>query len=95
MRPTRCQQFNCRQIIAVLAGETSETAAMEKIREARDLVLRINALINRLAETNPNRALAQRCANALTVAERSPLHDELASTMHSLEALLAKEFRIE
>ena len=93
-RPARCRLFNCRQICRVTAGEASEEAALKMIREARGLVASINALINRLAETNPNRALAQRCANALTAPERTPLHEELAATMQKLEELLAKEFRI-
>lgn len=65
------------------------------IGEARELVASVNALIDQLAATNPNRALAQRCANALTASERTPLHEKLATAMQKLETLLAKEFRIE
>ena len=92
-RPARCRLFNCRQLLRVTADETAEASALEKIGEALCLVTRVNALINQLAETNPNRALAQRCANALTTPDWTPLHGELQSTMHELEALLVREFR--
>jgi hypothetical protein len=92
-RPARCRHFNCRQILRVTADKSAEASALEKIREAHSLVTRVNALINRLAETNPNRALAQRCANALTTPDWTPLHGELQATMLELETLLAREFR--
>ncbi len=94
-RPARCREFNCRLVIRVSAGKASEEMALEAIGEARALVVRVNALIGRLAETNPNRGLAQRCANALTASELTPLHHELAATMQRLEELLVKEFRVE
>ena len=94
-RPVRCRLFNCRQILRVATGSTTEIRAREKIGEARGLAGRVNALIGRIAETNPNRALAQRCANALTTSAWSPLHDELESAMRELESLLEREFRVE
>jgi len=92
-RPARCRDFNCRQLLGVAAGEITEASALEKIREARARVARVNALIERIAETNPNRALAHRCANALTSPERTPLHEQLESAMRGLETLLEKDFR--
>jgi Fe-S-cluster containining protein len=96
-RPARCRLFNCRQILAVEAGSVSEANALEKIRNARAQVARVNELIARLGESNPARSLAHRTANALTLAEgaeRTELHDELDATMKGLEGFLAKEFRI-
>jgi hypothetical protein len=92
-RPARCRLFKCRQLLRVTADESAESSALEMIGEARILVARVNALISLLAETNPNRALAKRCANALTTSDWTPLHDELQSTMHALETLLDREFR--
>ena len=94
-RPDRCRHFNCRQLLRVATSETTETSALQNIEEARNLSARVNALVSRLAETNPNRSLAQRCANALTDSERTPLHDELESAMRELESLLAREFRVD
>ena len=96
-RPLRCRRFNCRQIEGVEAGTFSEDSALEKIREARKRVARVNELIARTGETNPARSLAHRVANALTLptgAERTPQHDELDAAMRLLEELLGKEFRV-
>ena len=93
-RPARCQQFRCRQLLRLTADPDAEASALEKIAAARDLVARVNALICQVAETNPNRSLAQRCANALTTTERIPLHNELQSAMRELESLLDQSFRV-
>ena len=34
-RPARCRLFNCRQLLGVASGETTETDALGKIRTAR------------------------------------------------------------
>jgi hypothetical protein len=94
-RPQRCRLFNCRQLLRVEAGDITESAALEKIYEAKSRTVRVENLIDRLAETNPRRALAQRCANALTGTENNPLHAELKSAMSELEALLKTDFRVE
>jgi hypothetical protein len=93
-RPQRCRLFNCRQLLLVTAGEISEDAALEKIHNARRRAMHVDVLIHRIAETNPRRALAQRCANALTTAERTPSHDELEAAMQALETLLETDFRV-
>ena len=93
-RPDRCRHFNCRQLLRVAAGATTEARATEKIAGARRLVGRVDALIGRVAETNPSRSLAQRCANALTTSDPTPLNGELESAMRELESLLDREFRV-
>lgn len=93
-RPTRCRMFDCRQLLRVASGETTEADALEKIHEARRRVTEVNTLIDRVAETNPLRALAQRCANALTTAEPTPDHQALDAAMRELEELLERDFRV-
>jgi len=102
-RPIRCRLFDCLQLRGVVAGEISEATAQEKILHARSLVAQVNAQIAQIAETNPNRSLAHRVANAMTLpqgglaatsAERDPLQDQLDSTMQELESFLMKEFRV-
>ncbi len=96
-RPIRCRRFDCRQLRGVVAGEITEESACEKIMQARNQVAQVNALIAQLGETNPNRSLAHRVANALTLpkdVERNPLHDQLDFTMKKLEAFLQQEFRL-
>jgi len=94
-RPQRCRLFNCRQLLRLAAGETTEAAALEKIEEARRLSDRVEVLIGKAGGGNPNRSLSQRSANALTTAEWCPVHDVLQALMEELEALLAREFRVE
>lgn len=93
----RCRLFNCKQLLAVDSGDTTESAALEQIKEARTRVAEVNALIGQLGESNLNRSLAHRVTHALTLQkgeERTPLHDRLDGAMIELEALLDKEFRI-
>lgn len=94
-RPIRCRDFRCRQIHLLSTGESTEALALATISEARQLVARVNAIIEQVAETNPNRCLSQRCANALTTSNRTPLHDKLESAMRELESLLIAQFRTE
>ena len=98
-RPIRCRLFDCRQLRGVASGEITEAEAQEKIREARARVAEVTALMDQIAETNPNRGLAHRVANALTLPKASAgissvLHDQLDSTMQALEAFLQREFRV-
>jgi len=96
-RPVRCRAFNCRQLQAVEADMKSEADALEMIHRAKAGVARVNGLISQIAETNPNRSLAHRVANALTLSkgeERTSVQDELDSAMKGLEELLQKEFRV-
>lgn len=93
-RPARCRLFSCRQLQRVAAGEVSESTARETIREARVRVARVNRLADRITATNPRRALAQRCANALTGAPEEPAN-ELRAAQRELEDLLDRDFRVE
>jgi Fe-S-cluster containining protein len=93
-RPARCRLFNCRQLLRLETGEITEAVALEKIHDARRRVARVNTLIHSVAETNPNRGLAQRCANALTTDEITPTHRELEAAMRDLELLLEADFRV-
>ena len=97
-RPMRCRIFNCRQLEGVAAGEITEAAALEKIRQARAHVARVNGLIAQFGASNTNRSLAHRVAHALTLpnkeAQRTPLHGELEAAMKELESLLEREFRV-
>lgn len=93
-RPERCRLFQCRQLLRLDDGETDEPRALETIRTAHAQIHRVSALMHRTGETNPARSLAQRCAHALAVPGRTPLHDELDTAMTELEELLARDFRV-
>lgn len=95
-RPMRCRLFFCKQLLALDSGDTTEAAALGKIREARTRVAAVNELIGQFGESNLNRSLSHRVAHALTLQkgeERTPLHDRLDGAMIELEAFLREEFR--
>lgn len=96
-RPMRCRLFNCKQLLHVASGNGTEADAMKNIRSARARVNRVLSLMAQVGETNPNRSLAHRVANALTLQkgeERTLLHNQLDTAMRELEALLDQEFRV-
>ena len=66
-RPTRCRLFVCRQFKQVAAGKIQEADARARITEARRLVARVEALLQRTADDNLRKSLSQRFANALAL----------------------------
>ncbi len=96
-RPERCRAFACRQLREMTAGETSEEAAFARVGAARREVARVRALMDRIVETNPRRALAQRYANAMTDAppDAAPVRAELEAAMNALEQRLERDFRVD
>lgn len=93
----RCRLFNCKQLLNVASGDSTEADAMQNIRTARARVNRVLSLMAQVGETNPNRSLAHRVANALTLKkgeERTLLHNQLETAMQELDALLNQEFRV-
>lgn len=97
-RPQRCRVFACRQLEAVAHGEISETAAMEKIHEARRCSDRVRELLALLGDERTTRPLATRCAGIFTPPlDPSPQaqawRDELHAAVDKLEELLANDFR--
>jgi uncharacterized protein len=93
-RPARCRLFSCQQLLGVSSGAITEASALSKIREVRRLITTVHELMDQVGETNPNRGLAHRVANALTTKERTTLHDNLESSMKALEEILEKDFRV-
>jgi Fe-S-cluster containining protein len=100
-RPQRCRLFECRQLQRAAAGEISEAVALGKIREAKQRVAELEALLERIGGTNPKRPLSRRCENALAepvdpsqgddVVAR---HRRLREAVAELEALLNADFRL-
>jgi hypothetical protein len=97
-RPQRCRAFACRQLEGVFNGEILESAAMEKILEARRRSDRVRDLLEMLGDDRKTRPLATRCAGVFTPPlDPSPhaesLREELRGAMTALEEVLAKDFR--
>lgn len=93
-RPERCRLFQCGQLRGVMEGTIPQAEAFATIGEARRRISGILDLLGRIGGTNPNRALAQRVAHALTSEEQTPLQLELADAMRGLERLLEEHFQV-
>ena len=101
-RPERCRVFECRQLRGVAAGEITEAAALARIRDAREQVGKLNALLERAGQDNLRRPLSKRCAevleapldeaNGLRVAE---VREMLGKMWTEFEALLDGHFRVD
>ena len=97
-RPQRCRAFACRQLEGVFNGEILESAAMEKIQEARRRSDLVRELLEMLGDDRKTRPLATRCAGVFTPPlDPSPLAEalraELQGALTALEEILAKDFR--
>ena len=100
-RPERCRIFECRQMERVAAGETSETAALEKIRDVQNRVAHIEVLLTRAGRTDPKRPLAKRCEKIMAEPldpSSDPaalaLRDDLTRAMRELNGILDADFRL-
>jgi hypothetical protein len=90
--------FACRQLEGVFNGQILESAAMEKIQEARTRSDRVRELLEMLGDDRKTRPLATRYAGVFTPPlDPSPhaeaLRAELRGAMTALEEVLAKDFR--
>ncbi len=100
-RPTRCRLFECRQLRRVAAGEITEAAALEKIREVQRLAARLDAL-SRRADGRPRKGpLSKRAETTLaepfdptTHPELMQEREELARGLIELDAILDADFRV-
>ena len=100
-RPERCRLFECRQLKRVAAGEITEAAALERIRDVQRRVGEIEELLQKSGGTNPKRPLSKRYEKAIAVpldnsADPSALvlRDQLELAMRELSALLDRDFRL-
>jgi Fe-S-cluster containining protein len=98
-RPVRCRQFECRQLLAVRAGETTIPQALTKIRRARKLVLKLENGLSALGFDPVKQPLQHRFRQCQRTAETSGWEAsrlarlaELQLAMHKLAQLLAGDF---
>ena len=100
-RPERCRLFECRQLQRVAAGETTEAAALERIRDVQRRVAEVNALLARAGSTNAKRPLSKRCEKIMAEPldpssdqTAITLRDMLTRAMQELNAVLDADFRL-
>lgn len=97
-RPVRCQEFSCRQLLAVHAGTRTEPEALATIAEARILRDRARTLLRDSGELREHKPLAARKAAVFTPPlEPSPEAETaraaLRGAMAELETHLTRYFR--
>jgi hypothetical protein len=100
-RPERCRLFECRQLRRVAAGEITEAAALEKIREVQRRVQHLDGLSRRADGSLRKGPLSKRCETALaepfdvtTHPELRSEREELARALSELDAMLDEDFRL-
>jgi uncharacterized protein len=100
-RPERCRLFECQQLRRVAAGEITEAAALEKIREVQRRVEHLDGLSRRADGTLHKGPLFQRVETTLaqpydsmTNPELVGQREELAHGLGELDALLDEDFRV-
>lgn len=98
-RPARCRKFECKQFIAVAAGEISAAAALKKIRAAQKLAAKVEALLTELDFNDTRLPLSKRFQRCQRTAEMGVLPPENFDTLadlqlavHGLTCLLAEDF---
>ena len=98
-RPSRCRQFECKQLLAVRAGEKTPDTALKRIREARQAAKEVEDLLTRLGFNDvklPFSKRFQRCQHAAETGKLpSENFDKLAElqlAVHQLHGLLARDF---
>lgn len=98
-RPARCRQFECKQLLAVRAGEKTPDAALKRIRDARQAAQEVEDLLAQLGFNDaklPFSKRFQRCQRAAETGKLATEHFEkladLQLAVHRLNGLLARDF---
>ena len=100
-RPERCRVFECRQLQRVAVGETTEAAALGKIRDVQRRVAQVYELLARAGSTSAKRPLSKGCEKIMAEpldASSDPaalaLRHDLTQAMQELNAILNADFRL-
>ena len=93
-RPVRCRLFECQQLQRIAAGELTESAALENIREVQRRVAELDALLEKAGANNPRKPLYHRTVTALAEPHPPELLAKIAQASATLEAILDADFRI-
>lgn len=98
-RPKRCRQFECKQLIAVCAGEKTADAALKRIREAQKVAKEVEELLVQLGFNDVTLPFSKRFQHCQRTAEIGKLPPEdfekladLQLAVHRLNGLLARDF---
>jgi len=98
-RPTRCREFECLLLKAVVSGEVEVDAAMKTIRQARVRADKVLRLLRQVGDSDEHRPLSQRFNRTRRRFEAGGFDDDaveafadLTLAVHSLNLLLSAKF---
>jgi Fe-S-cluster containining protein len=98
-RPARCRKFECRQLLDVRDGAITTDAALRRIRAARKLATKVEALLGELGHNDRRIPLSRRFRRCQRTAEAGGLGADQLDTLarlqlavHELTLLLARDF---
>lgn len=87
-RPSRCRQFECRQILALAGGDTTETDVAEVIQSIHRQVGKVTELLKSLSVSSSGRALPlmEQCREVMrdATAQDVVALDQEARTLNSM-----------
>jgi Fe-S-cluster containining protein len=99
-RPARCRLFHCQQLRLMEAGETTETEAMNLIRETRAQAEQVRDLIEQNGLRADGQALLDRFERVMSTPVDAALEPELVvarealdKAMRKLRLVINREFR--
>ncbi len=91
-RPQRCRLFECRQLHLLAAGQTTETAALDHIRQAQSQVTAIESLLAD-DDSPPLPAPSQRPLPLAERCQQAPASSPAHAALQNLERYLNRHFR--
>lgn len=99
-RPSQCRTFECRQLRWLLAGEITETDALESIGTARRWVAEVERLLELSGEARSTKSLLQRFENATAEPvdmevepDRARIRQDLVVAARMPNRILDEQFR--
>lgn len=93
-RPQRCRLFECRQILGLQAGDTTEEEAGGRITEVRARVRQVEGLLEAQGNAENQKPLMERCTQVLQeIGEGEGA--ALRAALRDLNDLLNEHFRLE
>ena len=93
-RPSRCRQFECRQLHLLAAREVAEEEVIQLIDEVKTRVAKVEMLLRAEGNEAVELPLAERCAQVLEERSGSDTR-ELAAAMKGLSGMLSRNFRVQ
>jgi len=98
-RPARCRKFECKQLLAVRAGNKTVEVALRRIHEARRLAAEVEKLLMELGFNDPRLPFSKRFQRCQRSAECGGIPSDrldgladLQLAVHQLNNLFAQEF---